>query len=80
MHKKEQTRYTDHPVSGESSLYVTSYHVRWMVPVVGDAGQTCVDCQQNQEELDGRPQQPSPTPCQPRLQVKLHGKDKHGIS
>lgn len=41
------------------------------MPVVRDTGQPSVDGQQNQEKLQRRPQQSSPSPCQPRLQVKL---------
>ena len=76
MDKNQQPRYTDHPVSSEGSLYVACQHVGRVVPVVGDAGQACVDRQQNQEELHRRPQQPSSTPRQPGLQVKLHHKNK----
>lgn len=44
------------------------------MPVVRDAGQTRVDRQQEQEELQGRPQQPGSAPRQPSLKVKLRGK------
>lgn len=45
-------RYVErHPVSSEASLYVAGENVGRVVPVVWDAGQSCVDCQQDQEEL-----------------------------
>lgn len=77
--ESKQAQYTHHPVSSERSLYVACEYVGRVVPVVRDAGQPCVDCQQNQEELQCRPQQPSPTPCQPRLQVKLHDTKEHDV-
>ena len=72
--------YTHHPVSSEGSLYVACQHIRRVVPVVWDAGQARVDGQQNQEELQCRPQQPSPTPRQPRLQVELHDGNEHVVT
>lgn len=78
--ESEQAQHTHHPVSSEGSLYVACQHVRWVVPVVWDAGQPRVDRQQNQEELQRRPQQPSSTPRQPRLQVKLHDTKEHDVS
>lgn len=71
---------THHPVGSEGSLYVACQHVGRVVPVVWDAGQARVDGQQNQEELQRRPQQPSPTPRQPRLQVKLRDGNEHVVT
>lgn len=62
---------THHPVGSQGPLDVARHHVGWVMPVVRNAGQPGVDGQQNQEELQRRPQQPSPPPCQPSLQVKL---------
>lgn len=67
---------THHPVGSQGPLDVARQHVGRMMPVVRNAGQPGVDGQQNQEELQRRPQQPSPPPCQPRLQVKLGGKNR----
>lgn len=62
---------THHPVGSQGSLDIASQHIGGVMPVVRDTGQPSVDGQQNQEKLQRRPQQSSPSPCQPRLQVKL---------
>lgn len=59
-----------HPVRGEASLYEASEHIGRVVPVVGDAAQSGVDGDHHQQELNERTQKSSPSPRQPRLQVK----------
>lgn len=62
---------THHPVGSQGSLDITCQHVGRVMPVVRDPGQPSVDGQQNQEKLQCWSEQPSPSPCQPCLQVKL---------
>lgn len=51
-----------HPVCGERSLQVAGENVRGVVAVVGDPGEAGVDGYHHQQELQQRPQQPSPSP------------------